>query len=1082
MHSRTFLNTRGEVSGSKTVKKKNSPHISLVILEGLKIHENLSNLIQNYEKPECFFREALQAHMKGDKLLGDRLGSPEAVWNNLLVSSKQLGEKIMGLKRTITTGLEAVQQQVKNLAAANKRSQVTFRVLHKMAVTKYQNCIARLAGSKIPADLQKLVETELKLREMYSSKVFMLELNRSLRAGRSFFGRTAELKLAEINFLEKKNLVFQIQKTIQKTANDLDLLQKKLVAITVLCTSMESKKVAAGHVFQKFVVALLKHRRAVVLKNLGIPEKDLAGIRASLVVVVVQEPLAPLRPEEVTVQVVACPASRNVRCGGGGDDDYVYDDAEDADDEYLFKAKYDSDAPDSEPEGHLYYNVGIEAEEGPRFVARQTRSRTLKNNTNHNNNMLTFTSEEEEESGNDFVVQASGGVSDLFFEEQDDDTQIEYGDKGHLKAIKRPRLEPLPDPSPSRIIDETFRTLLTSVAETLPTYEIDNELTGGGGLDSIWDEAKSKLLNHEIDKAHAKLLQSYAREYPDLSDSMRSQFSEVFSTANDIQQYQRRRRLKTRRRVEKKRKREAEAKAELEAEYVPQAGPTGIKLLVDAAEDDDEGEYDSDFSSSSSSSSSSDDDDADADEMMGFWDIDPAVRSMRMVSVLCDSDDEKSELVLPGSIAAYAKKHRKVAPFKKKKPFLDCEAGDPNAGIVLHRDLDTVGSLLAPPMLAYSGLVFGRFCNVCCRVVNWPDMDCMCTDYRGLKRSQCLDGNCYPTLRMRNGGIILRLNKRRVRSDLHKTKWRKWRTSQRDLLLYGHPKLRVCQKFANDPRVGNHIRCFMRFVFANCATMGTNYCVVCGDVLDVNRAFNFCNTCKSWEPFREIWKDVQKEVRPTTLAKIKERGRLAHRHNRSLKKQAHQRKHRFNIDAAATTPPPPLPLTTTILGSSLDKMSPAPMLVTEKFRRLMRNGAGKQPSPAPPKLAYKTPRACHLQLNLFEDDEEESEDDDDDGIEFAVPSLYSSSSSSTTTTTTSRRHPDLPALEDPTDVVSFIFPSLELDVIPSFKQEAEEEKEEKPEIYNSFDLSSSPSPPSSPVAFQVDIDFEDDAMIMDFSG
>ncbi len=1026
MHTRTFLNTKSENSSSKTVKKKNSPHISLVILKGLKIHENLSNLIQNYEKPECFFREALQAHMRGGKLLGDRLGSPEPVWNNLLVSSKQLGEEIMVLKGSIATGLETVQQQVKNLAEANKRSQVAFRVLHKMAVTKYQNCVARLVGSKSPTDVQKLAQTKAKLGEIYSSKVFLFELNQCLRAGRSFFGRTAGLKLPEINFLEKKELVFQIQKTIQKTANDLDLLQKKLVTVTAICTSMESKKVAAGQTFQKFVIALLKRKRAVVLEELGISKEDLPRIRASLVTVVVKNPplpLVPLRLEEVTVEVVAGPASRHVNY----DADYVYD----GDDEDLFGEKYDSDAPDSVPEGHVYYSVGLEAEEGPRFVASRTRSSGLLNINNNNNNVLTFTSEEEE-SEND--VQRSKGVPELVFEDDADDNnndiQIEYGDSEHVSAIKCPRLEPLPDPSPM-VTHETFQTLLTSVRGLPSAYDIDNKLTGG--LDSIWDESKNKILSYKIDKAYDKLLQSYAKEYPDLSDTKRSQFSDIFATANDIQQYRRRRRLITRRRIEKKRKRQEEEDCRQEEE-----------------EEEEDEEYDSDFSSSSS-----DDDDeaeADGDGMMGFWDIDPAVRGMRMVSVLCDSDDEKTKLVLPGGIAAYAKKHRKVAPFKKKKPFLDCEAGDPNAGHVLHRDLDTVGSLLAPPMHAYSGLIFDRFCKVCCRVVYWPDMDCMCVDYRGFKRSQCMDGNFFPTLRMRNACIILRLNKRRVRNALHKTKWRNWRTSQRDLLLYGHPKLRVFQKFANDPRVGNHIRCFMRFVFANCQVMGTNNCVVCGDVLDVNRAFNFCNTCKSWEPFREIWKDVQTETKPTTLAKIKERGRLAHKHNRSLKKQAHQRKHRLNIDAAATT--------ATILGSSLDKTRPPPpVIITEEFRRLIRNGAGKQPqkpSP-PPKLAYKTPRACHLQLNLSDEDEE------DDGIEFAVPSLYSS-----TTTSSTGKYRDLAPLEDMGDVVSFIFPPLPLesDVVPSFK-------EEKPEI---DDL-----PTLLPVAFQVDIDFEDESMTMDFS-
>jgi len=198
-----------------------------------------------------------------------------------------------------------------------------------------------------------------------------------------------------------------------------------------------------------------------------------------------------------------------------------------------------------------------------------------------------------------------------------------------------------------------------------------------------------------------------------------------------------------------------------------------------------------------------------------------------------------------------------LTPRKLSKVHQQWEKGNPNADPPKMDPQDVIGAIDAPRMNPHDGLVFGTLCQVCMEQVTATNPDCGCVDYRGLKRSECKDGLFFPTLRMKNAWIVLRKNKRRVRSQEHKKAWRLWRTSQRDILLLGHPVLRTQAGYGGvDARVGNHIRDFMNFVFENYCYLGTNDCVVCEDGLGVNRAFNFCNTCKAWEPFREIWKSV----------------------------------------------------------------------------------------------------------------------------------------------------------------------------------------------------------------------------------
>ncbi len=184
------------------------------------------------------------------------------------------------------------------------------------------------------------------------------------------------------------------------------------------------------------------------------------------------------------------------------------------------------------------------------------------------------------------------------------------------------------------------------------------------------------------------------------------------------------------------------------------------------------------------------------------------------------------------------------------------ENGNPNADTPKGAH-NVIGPANAPQMPLYDGLVFNTFCIVCMEQLTGTNRDCGCVDYRGLPRSQCQDGLFFATLRMKNAWIVLRKNRRRERGKAHKKAWHLWRMSQRDLLVFGHPVLR---KFIGNgggtPQVGNHVRPFMEFVFTNYASMGSNNCVVCGDDLVVNRSYNFCNTCKAWPIFQQIWAHV----------------------------------------------------------------------------------------------------------------------------------------------------------------------------------------------------------------------------------
>lgn len=197
------------------------------------------------------------------------------------------------------------------------------------------------------------------------------------------------------------------------------------------------------------------------------------------------------------------------------------------------------------------------------------------------------------------------------------------------------------------------------------------------------------------------------------------------------------------------------------------------------------------------------------------------------------------------------------------------EAGDPNADPPRGTN-DVVGLIDAPPMPPYDGLVFNNFCMVCTRQLNSHNQDCGCVDYRGLKRFECKDGLFFPSLRMKNAWIVLRRNKPNVRCGAHRNAWSAWRRAIMDLLLRGHPILRTKAGYGGtDPRVGNHVRSFMEFVFMNFEYRATNDCVVCGDKLAVNRSHNFCRVCKALPQFRGIWKSVQNRCEIAAAARRK---------------------------------------------------------------------------------------------------------------------------------------------------------------------------------------------------------------------
>ena len=898
-----FTSNNNEVLDSKLVKPKISPHTTMV--EGLKNYENLQEMIKKFSNDACFFQEARQAYLSGKRIFGKRKqDSVETIWNNLKKNLKQVGAELWDLKQNVLGAIANMRQQMEKLEVAKKGHQTAIVVLHNMTIKKCRRKEQQLVGATTPAEKKKLEKISLDLKEMLSMKFFLAKMNQSHSSNVSFFGVTTDFKSRENTFFEKKKLVSEILKNIEANTNGLVLLRKKHEAKKTLWESLKLKIVVAGQNFKTCVINILKKKCIGILQKFGILEKDLPAIRASLV--------EPLPLQKVHVQEVnfckenlfgendmPATTTTTTTTTTKSDKDWVYQESSSSEEE--------------------------EEEE----------------------------EEEEKDSGNNNNYDISNGQKTNNYLKQKKYHQ-------HVFSAKRPRKIPISClPSVKRVkvytTHETFKELLNVFHETFPVHVDDD--------DNNKPSNSMNLANVGLDNSFSDLLKSYTKEYPNMSDEKRGQYSDIFATANDIQHFQRRHRLMNHRKNEKKREKEA-----LDSE--------------DEEEEDDNADvaYDSDLSCTSSDEEEQFMNEwEERDSLSNLWGLDSEIRTARMVSVLYDSDEEE-KLILPSDIAATIQVTHVPAPFKKKQAFLQWEQGNPNAGQVLNKVVDMVSSSIAlPPMIPYNALIFGRFCVICCRVVSLRDPDCICTDYRGLKRSQCKDQQFFATLRMKNSWVVLKRNVRRSRELEHRSAWRRWRHSQRDLLLFGHPVLRVKQGFKTDPRVGNHLRDFMRFVFANYINLGTNDCVVCGDVLDVNRSFNFCNTCKAWKPFQEIWKDVQKEVRPKNKNAVAKQHRLAHKHNRKLKHQAEKRQKKYlNSSSSSNTTSHRKPKT--VLSAE----------AMEKVRLLYRNRSGKQPQ----QLAFKTPKACHIETyqNKSSNNSDDSDSGDDDADDFdpnnpyAVPS------------------------------------------------------------------------------------------------
>lgn len=226
-----------------------------------------------------------------------------------------------------------------------------------------------------------------------------------------------------------------------------------------------------------------------------------------------------------------------------------------------------------------------------------------------------------------------------------------------------------------------------------------------------------------------------------------------------------------------------------------------------------------------------------------------------------------------------------LPPPRKKKPDLKWEQGDPNDKKMLQWPPPNMDLENSACVELYDGLLFGCLCRSCLRVLGPESPDCMCRDHRGLLRSQCyqLDGLFFTTVKKRNAWIKLARTERRTRTPIQKHRWTKWRSCEKTELGFGHPVLRKDPDYVNDRRVGSRAHLFLRFVMANHHLRGTYFCVMCGDFLRQNRAYNFCNTCKAWLPFQEIWPLVRKEVESMNDLNSKQKRRIAYKRNHKHK-------------------------------------------------------------------------------------------------------------------------------------------------------------------------------------------------------
>ncbi len=888
MKRKSFLTINNEISTPKLVKPFLLPHIHLE--KGLKMYENFLSVIKKYSNQKCFLEAAVKSYLRGTRLLKEETGdnSVETIWLNAAKARKRVETIIKELNQTILGSMVTMNSCIKNLGLAKIRLQTAVAKLQKHVLKSYGNKIERLAAAG-PAKKEELEKTRLKHKELFDMKIFLFELKKQQQANRSFFGVTNKFKSTELSLIEKKKVVSQLQKALQENTLSMNLSQKELYENLMIYETIKREMTAAGQSFQNRVIASLREKCISILRSIGISKKQATRAKACLSKSgAAANGLKPLSVDQI-----------DVRESTKDDPDYVPPAPGDADD-------------------------GSESEDDDGFIKIPTNSKVSKA-------VLRNEAVDEDDDDDDFDTNeflCDGEKGDIRY-------QVDYHERS--SAIKQPRIIPIPFlPRPELVLHESFQNVLNLLQND--DDDDDDETSGNNNKPAMvlsWNEENCNVLDVALTKMYAKVVQMYSEVYPFMSPYMRSQFSGVFSTANDIQQFQRRRReMETQKRAKKREKEEAAA--------------------VASSSDEDQ-EYDSDFSYSSS-----DDDDNDGEEMEGetldFWNLRPAARAKRIISILPNKprDDgvpiiggiDGKALTLPSEIAAVVKEPFIIPPHtKKNKRFTYWEEGNPNSGNVLERTLDTASSVSAPAMPLYTGLVLGRFCIVCCQVVHPPDLDCICTDYRGLKRSQCEDGIFYSTLRMRNAAVPLRRNVRDRRSKPHRRLWSIWRNSQRDLLLNGHQVFRLLPEYVNDPRVGNHVRCFMRFVFANYQIIGTSDCVVCGDDLIVNRSYNFCNTCKAWPIFSRIWVDVQKETRSNNLEIVSKRRCIAFERNRRLKKEQIKRRQTASFYATA------IPQSSAAADEKKNLMD----RITDRDRQLARSGAGKQP-----RLAFKTPKACHI--------------------------------------------------------------------------------------------------------------------------
>ncbi len=799
----------------------------------LRQYRILSSFLKRYSKKHDLLSKALKDHNDGRAIFGSEMHPTEI----RLVEAR---EAAIREKQRCD---QADQQCAHRISKAEKDAHAKDRVLEKAKIELSTGALAYQASvvGDLRARHREMLDGPSHGRPVSTTQLRALELRiKKLENGEHFAEfvmrrhKSGTLTPVELDLEQRQRAVLVAMKASRASNNTLSQLKgdRKITwkAHNGRCDVARKGLEQAGTALHQFVLDLLREQLDKVLREMGLSESEAHRQFPPSENKKRHSPPPSSAPKTVVGRY--CLLSNSMLVDQAGPDVLQHI-------KHALRKAVKAKATEA--------NGGAPSVDQP-MAESQPASSSLKPLPIEKVHVEEVTLEEKNDDG-DYVQQEEEEEEEEDYGGDDDDDRF----MEHLSASKCPRTCPLSpiiltEEELDRRIEEKFSHLRRVFNDTFP----DEDMAYTGRED--WRE-RFDHVDTCLDQEHERLREVYKDVFPELNGPQRKAFAETFVRINDADQKKERQRIGKQRREKKKR----------------------LKEIAPSSYDDDLSDDDSDLSETSSSS---DDDDEDP-----YRDAD----DRSLCSYLGDSDCE-GKLILPKDVSLDGWAENPLPPHRKNPASLRQEEGDPNSGRVLDEIEDTAGPPGAPEMERYDGLVLGHMCRVCMRIVNPDHPDCLCRDYRGLLRSQCTDGLFFATLRLYNAYVVLRRNERRVRSAEHKRMWRLHRSLQKDLLLFGHPVLRKQPEFAGDPRVGEHVHAFLRFVMANCHKLGTSSCVVCGDFLCENRAYNFCNTCKAWKPFKELWTLVQTELANFDKAGSGKRRRLSYASSRRRKREMIERR------------------------------------------------------------------------------------------------------------------------------------------------------------------------------------------------